>query len=54
MASLEYVGWIEEILELDYGKFQTIIFLCNSLVATYEDTNAKMKCDDYGFTLLNF
>jgi hypothetical protein len=29
MALLEYVGWIEEILELDYDMFQTIMFLCN-------------------------
>jgi hypothetical protein len=25
IASLEYVGWIEEILELDFGGFQTIM-----------------------------
>jgi hypothetical protein len=26
LASLEYVGWIEEILEHDYGKLQNIVF----------------------------
>ncbi len=42
MASLEYVEWIEEILKLDYGKFQIVIFLCNWVVANYEGTNATM------------
>jgi hypothetical protein len=27
LVSLEYVGWIEEILELDYGRVQTIVLL---------------------------
>jgi hypothetical protein len=54
MASFEYVGWIEEILELDYGRFQTIVLLCNWLVANYEGSSAIVKRDEYGFTLINF
>jgi hypothetical protein len=29
MASIEYIGWIEKNLELNYGLFQTIVFFCN-------------------------
>lgn len=29
VASLEYVGWIEKILEFDYGRFQIVVLLCN-------------------------
>jgi hypothetical protein len=36
MASLEYVEWIEEILQLDYGKFQAVFILCNWVVANYD------------------
>lgn len=46
-----YVGWIEEILELEYGSLQTI---CNWVVANYEGFVATMKCDKYGFTIVNF
>jgi hypothetical protein len=54
MASLEYVGWIEEILELDYGMFQTIVFICNWVVENYGSSNAIVKCDEYAFILVNF
>jgi hypothetical protein len=46
---LEYVGWIEEILELDFGGFQTVVLLCNWVVANYEGSNATVKCNEYGF-----
>ncbi len=54
MTSLKYVGWIKEILELDYGQFQTIVLLYNWVVANYEGLNANIKGDGYGFTLMNF
>ncbi len=54
MASLKYVGWIKEISELDYGQFQTVVLFCNWVVANYEGPNATIKCDGYGFTLVNF
>jgi hypothetical protein len=54
MATLEYVRWIEEILELDYGRFQTVVLLCNWVVANYKRSNATVRQDEYGFTLFNF
>jgi hypothetical protein len=53
LASLEYVGWIEEILELDYGRFQTIVLLCNWVVANYFGFVTIVKQNEYGFTLVN-
>jgi hypothetical protein len=47
MALLEYVGWIEKILELDYDMFQTIVFLCNWVVANYGGSNAIVNHDEY-------
>jgi hypothetical protein len=54
VASIEYVGWIEKILELDHRRFQTIVFLCNWVVANYEGFATIMRCDEYGFTIVNF
>jgi hypothetical protein len=54
MVSLEYVGWIEEILEVDFGRFQTVLLLCNWVVANYGGSNATMKHDQYGFTSMHF
>jgi hypothetical protein len=54
MSLLEYVGWIEKMLELDYGMFQTIVFICNEVVANCGGLNAIVKCDEYEFTLMNF
>jgi hypothetical protein len=51
---LEYVGWIEEILELDFGGFQTVILFYNWVVANYEGSNAMVKHYEYGFILVNF
>lgn len=30
IAKLEYVGWVEEILELNYGVLNIVVLLCNS------------------------
>ncbi len=46
-----YVGWIEQILELEYGSFQTVY---NWVVANYEGSLAIVKCDKYGFTIVIF
>ena len=54
MVQVEYVGWVEEILELDYGQFQVIVFLCNWVKAISQGPGATMKRDEYGFTLVNF
>ncbi len=54
MALIENVGWIEEILELDYWRFQTIVLLCNWMVANYKGSTTIVRRDEYGFTLMNF
>jgi hypothetical protein len=54
MVSIEYVGWIKKILKLNYGRFQTILLLCNWVVANYERFVAMVRLDEYGFTLVNF
>jgi hypothetical protein len=54
MASLENVGWIEEIWELNYGRFQIVIFLCNWVAVNYEGPSVVVKHNYYKFTLVNF
>jgi hypothetical protein len=51
MIPVEYIGWIEEILELNYGGHCTIILLCSWMKARVGDPHATVKRDDYGFTL---
>jgi hypothetical protein len=29
VANLEYVGWVKEILELNYGVLNIVVLLCN-------------------------
>jgi len=54
LAKLEYVGWVEEILELNYGVLNTIFLLCNWMRTNYIRSSAIVKRDEYGFTLVNF
>ena len=49
---MEYINWIEEILELDYGRFQVLVLLCNWIQAISNGPGATMKRDDYGFNRL--
>jgi len=53
-AELEYVGWVEEILAMDYGHFEVVVLFCNWVVANTRGDGATMKRDDYGFTTVNF
>ena len=53
-AELEYVGWVEEILLVDYGHFEVVVLYCNWVVANMKGDGATMKRDDYGFTTVNF
>jgi hypothetical protein len=53
-AELEYVGWIEEILAVDYGHFEVVVLYCNWVVANMKGDGATVKRDDYGFTTVNF
>jgi hypothetical protein len=43
LAKLEYVGWVEEILELNYGVFNIVVLLCNRVKTNYTRNNATMK-----------
>ncbi len=54
LAKLEYVGWVEEILELNYGVFNIVVLLCNRVKTNYTRNNATMKWDEYDFIFVNF
>jgi len=54
LAKLECVSWIEEILELNYGVLNIIMFLYNWVKVNYTRNNATIKIDEYNFTLVNF
>jgi ABC-type maltose transport system permease subunit len=51
-AYLEYVGWVEESLELDYGTTCVIVLLW--VKANYKGTRTIMKQYEYGLTFVNF
>jgi hypothetical protein len=53
-AEVEYVGYVEEILELKYGTTCVIVLLCNWVRVNHRGVGATMKRDEYGFTLVNF
>jgi hypothetical protein len=42
IAKLEYVGWVEEILELNYGVLKIVVLLCNWVKANYNGSNATI------------
>jgi hypothetical protein len=46
IAKLEYVSWVEEILELNYGVFNTIMFFCNWVKTNYIGSSTTIKKDD--------
>ena len=54
VANVEYVGWVEEIIGVDYGKFELLLLYCKWVQATWSGPRATMKRDKYGFTLVNF
>ena len=53
-VEVEYIGYVEEILELNYGTTCVIVLLCNWVRGNHRGAGATMKHDDYGFTLVNF
>ena len=53
-ATLEYIGQIQEILELDYGRHCVVVLVCEWVKANYRGRNATVKKDEWGFTLANF
>jgi hypothetical protein len=50
----EYVGWIEEIMELNYRNHCCIVLVCAWIPGQTTGLNPKVVRDRYGFTLGNF
>ena len=53
-ATLEYIGQIQEIVEVNYGGHCTMVLICEWVKANYRGRNATVKKDEWGFTLANF
>ena len=54
MRKEEYLGWIEEILELHYGEYYVVLLAYNWMKARYMGLNPIIVQDKYGFTSVNF
>jgi hypothetical protein len=54
MANVEYVRYLEEIIQLNYQQLSVVVFLCHWVRANYHGQNATIKKDNWGFTLANF
>jgi hypothetical protein len=52
--SVEYVGWVEEILELNYRSHCCIVVIYSWILGALGIRNAKVEKDKYGFLLENF
>ena len=50
----EHVGFIEEILELDYRNHCTTVLLCEWVKPTRDSRLPNIERDQYGFTVANF
>lgn len=53
-ADVEYVGHIEEILELNYRRHCLVVLVCDFVRANYAGGNGTIKRDRWGFTLANY
>lgn len=53
-ANVEYVGNIEEILELNYRRHCLVVLVCDFVKANYVGENVIAKKDKWGFTLANY
>ena len=54
VAPVEYVGQLEEIIELDYSVFWQVVLIGTWVKANYRGNNASVKKDQWGFTVANF
>ena len=54
LAALEYVGHLDEIIELDYMEFQQTVLIGSWVKANYRGPSATVKRDKWGLTLANF
>ena len=53
-TNLEYVGWVEEIISMDYKKIEVIVLYCTWAQTNMSGACATMKYDEYGSTLFKF
>ena len=53
-ADVEYIGELEEIVELDYRQSCVVVFVCRWVRANYRGQNATVRRDRWGFTIANF
>ena len=53
-ADVEYVGHIEEILELNYRRHCLVVLVCDFVKSNYSGDTATIKKDRWGFTLANY
>jgi hypothetical protein len=53
LDKMEYVGWIEEILELNYRSHCVILLMCSWVSTKLDDANSKMRRDRYDFAMAN-
>jgi hypothetical protein len=51
---VEYVGWIEEILELTYRNHCCIVLVYSWIPGNPSGPHPKVVCDEYGFAVGNF
>jgi hypothetical protein len=51
LVPVEYVGWVEEIVELNYGGHCVIVLVCLWMKARTKGPNCTVKRDEYRFTL---
>ena len=51
---LQYIGEIQKIVELDYGRHCVVLLVCDWVKANYRGRNATVKKDEWGFTMANF
>jgi hypothetical protein len=54
VVNIEYIGTVEEILELDYRSHCCLVLVCDRVKAKYGGPAATIERDDYGFTRANF
>ena len=54
IAPVEYVGHLEEIVELNYNIFRQVVLIGTWVKANYRGANATVKKDNFGFTIANF
>ena len=54
VAGLEYVGWVEVILSIEYGLLELVVLYCNWEVANMKGHGATMKHNEFGFNTINF